>query len=57
MFLQVLSRAQAVLSFVNDQVYLKDIGSRNGTFINSLRLSKPFQESEDTPVYSQDIIR
>jgi len=54
---RVLSRAQAVLSSVNGQILLKDIGSRNGTFINGFRLSKPFQESGETPVYSQDVIR
>jgi len=54
---RVLSRSQAVLTFSNSQILLKDIGSRNGTFINGFRLSKPFQESMETPVYSEDVIR
>jgi len=54
---KVLSRAHAVFSFVNGQFFLKDVGSRNGTFINSFRLSKPMAESEDICLYSQDVIR
>jgi len=54
---KVLSRAHAVFSFVNGQFFLKDVGSRNGTFINSFRLSKQMAESDDICLYSQDIIR
>jgi len=54
---KVLSRAHAIFSFVNGQFFLKDVGSRNGTFINSFRLSKPMTESDDICLYSQDLIR
>ena len=42
---------------MNGQFFLKDVGSRNGTFINSFRLSKPMTESDDICLYSQDLIR
>jgi len=54
---KVLSRAHAVISFVNGQFLLKDVGSRNGTFVNSFRLSKPMAESENVCLYSDDVIR
>jgi len=54
---KVLSRAQAVFSFVDGTVYLKDTSSRNGSFIKGVRLSKPFQESEETELFSQDVVR
>ena len=55
--LQVLSRAHAVLTGMAGHVLVRDTGSRNGTFVNGIRLSKPCQESEDIRIYSQDLIR
>ena len=36
---------------------MKDDGSRNGSFINNHRLIKNFKESEETQLFSDDIIR
>merc|ERR1719153_1528289 len=54
---KVLSRKQAEFSFDSGQVYLRDTGSRNGTFVNNTRLSTSTQHSEYTPVYSGDVLR
>jgi len=54
---KVLSRNHAVFSHQNGTLFLKDVGSRNGTFINGHRLSKANQQSEDVQLYSQDILR
>eukprot|EP00092_Neocalanus_flemingeri_P011053 GFUD01011901.1.p1 GENE.GFUD01011901.1~~GFUD01011901.1.p1 ORF type:complete len:835 (-),score=288.99 GFUD01011901.1:58-2562(-) len=54
---RVLSKAQAVFSLVDEKFYLKDTGSSNGTFINNFRLSQAGKQSEETQIYSQDIIR
>ena len=54
---QVLSRAHAAFLSSKGRIYLKDNGSRNGSFINNHRLSKNFQESEENVLYSNDVIR
>ena len=43
---KVLSRAHAEVWCENDKVFIKDIKSSNGTFINGTRLSPESQESE-----------
>jgi len=54
---RVLSKAQAALSFTEGKFYLKDMGSSNGTFINNFRVGPAGKESEETKIYSQDIVR
>ena len=55
--LQVLSKHQASLSNRGGRFYLKDVGSSNGTFVNNFRLSKSGAESEETQIYTDDVIR
>ena len=55
--LQVLSKPQAVLRFSGGKFVLKDVGSSNGTFINNFRLSQAGLESEETVIYSDDVLR
>ena len=55
--LQVLSKHQASVTFRAGRFYLKDVGSSNGTFVNNFRLSKSGAESEDTQIYSEDVLR
>ena len=55
--LKVLSKPHAMFSFSNGQIFLKDSGSSNGSFINNFRLSKPGQSSLDTQLFSNDIVR
>ena len=55
--LQVLSKPQAALRFSGGKFVLKDVGSSNGTFINNFRLSQAGLESEETVIYSDDVLR
>ena len=55
--LQVLSKHQASLTFRAGRFFLKDVGSSNGTFVNNFRLSKSGAESEDTQIYTEDVLR
>lgn len=55
--MQVLSKPQAVLRFSGGKFVLKDVGSSNGTFINNFRLSQAGLESEETVIYSDDVLR
>ena len=55
--LQVLSKPQAVLRFSGGKFVLKDVGSSNGTFINNFRLSQAGLESDETVIYSDDVLR
>lgn len=54
---KVLSRSHAEILGSRGKIFLKDNGSRNGSFINNHRLGTTFQESESTVLYSDDIIR
>lgn len=54
---KVLSRSHAAFLCSKGKIYLKDNGSRNGSFINNHRLSKNFQESEENQLFSGDSIR
>ena len=46
-----------MFSVSNGQIFLKDSGSSNGSFINNFRLSKPGQSSLDSQLFSNDIVR
>ena len=46
-----------MFTFVDGVFYLKDNGSKNGSFINNFRLSKSGQTSPDHKLFSQDIVR
>ena len=52
--MQVLSKNHALLIVDNGQFYMKDQGSRNGSFINNFRLD---QEKKGFKIFSQDILR
>jgi len=54
---KVLSRSHATFLCSKGKLYLKDNGSRNGSFINNHRLSKNFQESEENQLFSEDVVR
>ncbi|XP_041349940.1 sarcolemmal membrane-associated protein-like isoform X5 [Gigantopelta aegis] len=54
---KVLSRHHAVLWYENNQFYLQDTKSSNGTFINNQRLCKGGEESPPKEVYSGDLIQ
>jgi len=54
---KVLSRSHAAFLCSKGKIYLKDNGSRNGSFINNHRLSKNFQESEENQLFSGDSVR
>ena len=53
----MLSKPQAVLRFAEGHFLIKDVGSSNGTFINNFRLSKAGLESEETRIYSDDVLK
>ncbi|KAI8616437.1 hypothetical protein BC830DRAFT_1118083 [Chytriomyces sp. MP71] len=53
---KVLSRNHAEIWFENGKVWLKDVKSSNGTFINGLRLSEEGQASEPHEIKSGDAI-
>jgi len=53
---KVLSRAHAEVWCENDRVYIKDVKSSNGTFINGTRLSPESQESEPVELHSDDVV-
>jgi len=48
-----VSRKHADLCYINNTLYIKDLNSTNGTFINNVRIS----ESDRLPVKAGDIIR
>ena len=53
----MLSKSHAVFTFVDGDFFLKDNGSKNGSFINNFRLSKSGQRSPEYKLFSQDIVR
>jgi len=54
---RVLSRPQASISFCDGNFYIKDLGSSNGTFINNFRLSKAGTTSDETMIFTDDILK
>lgn len=53
---KVLSRAHAEVWSENDRVYIKDVKSSNGTFVNGNRLSPESHESEPYELHSEDVV-
>lgn len=53
---KVLSRAHAEVWSENDKVYIKDVKSSNGTFVNGTRLSPESQESEPYVLHTDDVV-
>lgn len=53
---KVLSRAHAEVWSENDKVYIKDVKSSNGTFVNGTRLSPESQESEPFELHTDDVV-
>ena len=53
---KVLSRAHAEVWSENGKVYIKDVKSSNGTFVNGTRLSPESQESDAYELHSDDVV-
>ncbi|KAF7290536.1 Glycosyltransferase family 69 protein [Mycena indigotica] len=53
---KVLSRQHAEVWEENEKIYIKDVKSSNGTFINGERLSQEGAESEPFELHSDDIV-
>lgn len=53
---KVLSRMHAEVWSQNGKVYIKDVKSSNGTFINSERLSPEAQESDVFELHNEDMV-
>ena len=53
---KVLSRAHAEVWSEGGHVYIKDVKSSNGTFVNGTRLSPESQESEPLELHSDDVV-
>ncbi|KAI6175281.1 FHA domain-containing protein [Aphelenchoides bicaudatus] len=54
---KVLSRNHAILWYENDQFFIKDTRSSNGTFVNNQRLSSSGEESAPRVLHSGDILQ
>ena len=54
---QVLSRNHAILWYEDDQFFIKDTRSSNGTFVNNQRLACSGEESNPRIIYSGDILQ
>ncbi|ORX46897.1 hypothetical protein BCR36DRAFT_413842 [Piromyces finnis] len=54
---KVVSRSHAEIWAKDCQVYLKDVGSSSGTFLNRMRLSPSNKESRPYPLKDGDIIQ
>lgn len=54
---KVVSRAHAEIWLKDGQVYLRDVGSSSGTFLNNMRLSPPNKTSRPYPIREGDSIR
>ncbi|KAL3900482.1 MAG: hypothetical protein SGCHY_001301 [Lobulomycetales sp.] len=54
---KVVSRQHAEFSIQDGQIYLRDVGSSSGTFLNKMRLSPTTKESKPFPVKEGDIIQ
>ena len=53
---KVLSRAHAEVWSEGGHVYIKDVKSSNGTFVNGTRLSPESQESDSYELHSDDVV-
>lgn len=54
---KVVSRSHAEIWFKDGQVYLRDVGSSSGTFLNDLRLSPPSKMSRPYPLREGDVVQ
>ncbi|KAJ3185777.1 hypothetical protein HDU85_001138 [Gaertneriomyces sp. JEL0708] len=54
---QVVSRSHASLFSRKGRVYIQDVGSNSGTFVNGARLSEAGKESDELELKSGDIIQ
>jgi pSer/pThr/pTyr-binding forkhead associated (FHA) protein len=54
---KVVSRIHAELWMKNHQLYIRDIGSSSGTFLNKMRLSPSGKESRPYPMKQGDILQ
>ncbi|KAJ3329998.1 hypothetical protein HDU76_006688 [Blyttiomyces sp. JEL0837] len=53
---KVVSRSHAEMWIKEGQVYIKDIGSSSGTFLNKMRLSPSGKESRPYPLRENDLL-
>ena len=53
---KVLSRSHAEIWMDKSKVYIKDVKSSNGTFVNGVRLSNECEESEPMELKTHDVI-
>ncbi|KAJ1918612.1 hypothetical protein H4219_002485 [Mycoemilia scoparia] len=54
---KVVSRVHAEIWSEHEQIYIKDVKSSSGTFLNHMRLSPPNIESEKFPLNDGDILQ